>query len=206
MSEQSQILTPNDMTSQIEELIGKPINTSRPFTHQDIVYLLNKYPFIQIANTLSTFENAMALKILRADSGWNIMDYGDALCSSAGEYMFGGANYESFIQKILDGRRTDVDSGDDGSVNPGKGTIIKQTYDTTNELIDLAICKGWSGIELIDGTPLMAQFLWLICEEKGVALEGYTPDEQDEANAKRKKRVKQLLAQAPEIKEIIQPD
>lgn len=181
---------------EIEELIGKPIDTSRSYTSQDLVYILNQHPFIQIVNPDAKFAGEIKHNIIKLASGWNLLDYGEALCSSAGEFMFGGADYLNFIQKILDDKETADDDGRT-TINPGKGTIIKQTYDTIKEIIDIAICKGWDGIELVDGTPLMTEFLWRLCEEKGLTLDGYTPDEEAEANAKRKQRIKGLLEKAP---------
>lgn len=189
---------------EIEELIGKPVDTSRPYTPQDLVYILNQHPFIQIVNPDAKFAGEIKHKITKLASGWNLFDYGDALCSSAGEFMFGGADYLDFIQKILSDKKTDEDDGRT-TVNPGKGTIIKQTYDTIKEIIDIAISKGWGGIELVDGTPLMTEFLWRLCEESGLTLDGYTPDEEEEANAKRKRRIKELITQAP-ILQAAQPD
>jgi hypothetical protein len=184
---------------EIDALLGRPVDISRPYTHQDIVYLLNQHPFIQIISAQADFTKDNEIKITKSVSGWNILDYGDALCSSAGEFMFGGNDDKSFIKRILDGEKNDGNQVDDTkiTINPGKGTIIKQTYDTVQEIIDIAISKGWPGIEFIDGSPLMASLLWQLCEEKGLTLEGYTPEEKEEEEAKRKQRAKEVFEKAP---------
>ncbi len=49
-----------------------------------------------------------------------------------------------------------------------KGQLIKQTYDTMYDMVELAMKRGWAGIEIVDGTPIMKWAAWAIAKEKGL--------------------------------------
>ena len=88
------------------------------------------------------------------------------------------------------------EGGEGGTmVNPGKGTIVKQMFDTATEMVKIAI-KKWPGIEIIDGTNLMKWAAWLAAKEKNYTLEGFDPEEEDikkyERVTKHKLTIRQL--------------
>jgi hypothetical protein len=157
----------------------KEANIFRPIIHEDVEYLCNKYPFLQMVNIEAKFEGEITPKFITSQSGWTIHDYGDAMSASPGEFLFGGGNYKAFLKEILKGEIKEEEGGEGGAmVNPGKGTIVKQMFDTATEMVKIAI-KKWPGIEIIDGTNLMKWAAWLAAKEKNYALEGFDPDEED---------------------------
>jgi len=169
----------------------------RPVTHKDVDYLCNKYPFLQMVNIEAKFEGEITPKFITSQSGWTIHDYGNAMSASPGEFLFGGGNYKAFLEEILKGEIKEEEGGKGGvgGVNPGKGTIVKQMFDTAVEMVKLAI-KKWPGIEIIDGTNLMKWAAWLAAKEKDYTLEGFDPEEEDikkyERVTKHKLTVQQL--------------
>lgn len=161
----------------------KEADIFRPITHRDIDYLCNKYPFLQMINAEAKFEGEIIPKFITSQSGWTIHDYGDAMSASPGEFLFGGGDYKAFLEAILKGEIKEEEGGEEGGeggamVNPGKGTIIKQMFDTSIEMVKIAIEK-WTGIEIIDGTYLMKWAAWLAAKEKDYTLEGFDPEEED---------------------------
>ena len=42
----------------------------RPISHEDVVYLCNKYPFLQMINSDARFEGEIIPKFVEAESGW----------------------------------------------------------------------------------------------------------------------------------------
>lgn len=170
----------NDWKQHIAGLDLKEANIFRPITHKDIDYLCNKYPFLQMINSEAKFEGEIIPKFITSQSGWIIHDYGDAMSASPGEFLFGGGDYKTFLEAILKGKIEEGgEEGEGGAiVNPGKGTIIKQMFDTATEMVKIAI-KRWPGIEIIDGTNLMKWAAWLAAKEKNYSLEGFDPEEED---------------------------
>jgi len=158
----------------------KEANIFRPITHGDVEYLCNKYPFLQMVNIEAKFEGEITPKFITSQSGWTIHDYGDAMSASPGEFLFGGGDYKAFLDEILKEEIKEGEQGGEGGamVNPGKGTIVKQMFDTATEMVKIAI-KKWPGIEIIDGTYLMKWVAWLAAKEKNYPLEGFDPDEED---------------------------
>ena len=196
----------NNIDNEIKDIIGDlPSDIFRPISHQDLIYLLNMHPFIQVINPNGLFEEDLTPKVLESMHGWKIIRYGnDIICSSLGEFVFNGGDDRMFMKSILGESGTD-----DGGVAmnpPGNGTIVKQTHDTLVEIIDMATNSGWNVMELVDGTPLMKQMLWLLAEEKGLDLKGYQPDEKVEAKAKREqeRRRKEQVTEITEV-DMIRP-
>ena len=182
----------------------------RPITHNDLIFLLNMHPFVQVINPVGSFDGEIIPKIIELENGWRIIRYGnDAICSSPGEYVFSSGDNDAFMQSIAagKGKKEDgsADSGDIGALTgTGKGTIVKQTHDTLIEILNMVVNSQWQGIELVDGTPLMKQMLWLLCEEKGLKLAGYDPDIEDKEKLERERRNKKRFAKLEEL-EIIRP-
>jgi hypothetical protein len=164
----------------------------RPFKQSDVEYLINKYPFIQVVNTTGLFED-VKLEFITAQSGWKIFYYGDALATSPGEFLFGGGDYTELLRQVLLTEEETSKGGESsgGMVNPGKGTIFNQIFDTASDIVSLIMKYGWGGIEIVDGTAFMKAALWAVAKASDVYIEGYTPTEEDEKRLKRlEKRIK----------------
>ncbi len=132
-------------SQQLVEKIGlKEANWSRPITPEDIEYLLQHWPFIQIMST-----NELPIRdqadIYLLKTRWQCHDYGDALTTSPGKLLWQGGDYRI--------------NSDLGLVNPGKGTVVKQAFDSAAELAAGAKRLGWEGINIIDGSPMMQKFI-----------------------------------------------
>jgi hypothetical protein len=170
----------------------------RPVSHEDVAYLLHKYPFLQMINSDARFEGEIIPKFVEAESGWVIHDYGDAMSSSPGENLFGGWNDLAFLKAIME--EEGKEGGKGGAIiEPGKGTIVKQMVDTAFAMIDLAIAKKWTGIEIIDGTELMKWAAWAAASEKQFLVEGFAEKEADKKKYERVVRHRRELAAAAGI-------
>lgn len=151
-------------------------------SEEDVLYFLNRHPYLQLLNLDPTFEDADKVNFIRAKSGWTIQDFGDALSSSQGDLFFSGVVSQTLF----------ADSGDDEGEGeaefiPGDGTVIKQAFDTTHEMIDL-IAERWKGVHIVSGVELMRWAAWAIATEKGLEVYGFEPTKEDQARAQRVKR------------------
>lgn len=134
----------------------------------DILYLAERWPFLQVVESGGHAEALPEPQILTAKSGWNILNFGDAMATSPGKWIFRGGYFQW--------TENQDDDGDGGIVNPGKGTIHKQAFDSACEVIQLAKEFGWRGVEIIDGHPNMQRAAWVEACRIGVRLDGYQPD------------------------------
>lgn len=153
---------------------------NRTISHSDVEYLLKYCPYIQILNVDATFEHYTKVHFIKARSGWTIQDLDDGLCTSIGPLMFGGSdspnleNPESASPELLK-----------QFVNSGKGTIVKQAFDTAHEMVELIKSRWKGGIEIIAGTDLMKWSIWAAADEYKIKVVGYTPTEEDKKKRSR---------------------
>ena len=110
-----------------------------------------------------------------------IHNYGDAMSSSPGHLLFGGGDYRINLEE-------DEDDEGSGVVNPGKGTIWKQAFDTAAEMVSLAKESGWSAVNIVDGHPMMKWAAWMQAADEHLGVDGYTPTEKDLLRRERVKR------------------
>ena len=167
--------TDPDIEKKIQEASEKlnvDIDWARSISVEEILYLLDHCPFLQIVDTKAALED-QKLELVEADSGWVIHNYGDAISSSPGGLLYGGGYF-----RILFGDEED-DEGGSGIVNPGKGTIVKQAFDTAVQMVVMAHQKGWSGIQIVDGHPLMQRAAWIKASQLNMTVEDFTPDQHD---------------------------
>lgn len=129
---------------------------SRHYSPQDLLYILNHCPFLQIVNSNPTPNDSHPAKIIKADSGWNILDYGNALSTSPGDFLW-----------------------DDGTRNPGKGTLVNQAFNSVKQMIEIAVQNGWKSIDIVDGTPNMQRNAWICADEFRIRLRGFLPSDED---------------------------
>ena len=173
------------------------IDWSRPISHQDVQFLLNHYPFLQILSLNPKFDPNHQIQLIRSESGWTIQDYGCAHSSSPGEFLFGGG-YWIHTGWNLPAKKEEDEGGDGGDANPiinsGKGTIVKQAFDTATEMVEIAVQKGWPGIELINGNELMKWAAWMRAEDYELKVKGFSPSEQ---HRQKRERVKRELDSMP---------
>lgn len=141
-------------------------------TTKDILYLAKRWQFLQVVESSGEKPPFEVPEILEAPSGWWIHHYGDAMCTSPGRFMYGGGYFRT--------SGDDDDEGGSGIVNPEKGTVIKQAFDTAAEIVRLAKHFGWGGIMVVDGHPDMQRAAWVEAVRIGIRLDGYEPGLADE--------------------------
>ena len=139
-------------------------------TPDQVIYLLDHYPFVQILNSDPKFEDFEGVKLLKSDStGWPIHDLGDALSSSPGEMLYESGNYFG---------TPPFEEGGDGSEGGEGGTIYKVSYLVARELVDIAK-ERWDGIYIVAGSPYIKWCVWAAAEIAKVAIYGYEPEKID---------------------------
>jgi hypothetical protein len=169
-----------DLTGEIEEVferlgINPHIDWKNRINVSDVLYILDHWPFLQMVDGGTSPLSTEQLQLLTAKSGWKIHSYRDALSSSPGEFLFGGAGEEG-------------GEGGEGGAKPGKGTIVNQAVMTAFEMVELARQYGWEKIKLVDGHPLMLWAAWMQAEDLNIEIVGYQPSEHDFARRRRIKR------------------
>lgn len=160
-------------------------NWDRELTDDEIQYMFDRFTHIQVATpndpALPTYSPP---KVIQSQSGWGIINYGNAISSSPGEYLF---NYAGLAQyqdmKKAAGEDDDGEGGIDGT---GLGTIHKQRFDTAEDIVKEALKNGWKSIHIVDGDPNFIWALWVHAEQNGLSVTGYDFDENEQ---KRKERV-----------------
>ena len=167
------------------QTIGLSVDWQRRVSASDVLYLLDQCPFLQIADTgLQLSLDLPPLKVVTAKSGWRIHNYGNALSSSPGEWLFGNPRTRR--------TRLDKEKQDDDKGGSRVGTLVNQAVMTVFDMIELVKANGWTGVQLIDGHPLMAWAAWMYALDSGLEMEGYTPTAKDLAKRRR------IKSQAPE--------
>ncbi len=163
----------NDIEQTIERASEKlhiDINVLREIRAEDIQYLLDHCPFLQIVGPEIALDT-QTVKLISSQSGWDIHDYGDALSSSPGRFIFGGGDF-----------RINEDEGDEdggGIVNPGKGTVVNQAWVTASDMLLMAYERGWSFVTLVDGHAVMKRAAWVRAVELGITIQGFEPSQKD---------------------------
>lgn len=135
----------------------------------DILYLAKQWAFLQVIDSGGDQEPLDTPERIKAQSGWTILYYGDAMAASPGRYIF-GRGYVPYNED------DDDDDEGGGGVLLGKGTIVKQAFDTACEIMQIAQERGWKGVQVVDGHPDMQRAAWMEAVRIGMRFEGYTPD------------------------------
>lgn len=158
-------------------------NWDRELTDAEIQYMFERFTHIQVATPnnpkLPTYSPP---KITHSQSGWAIINYGNAISSSPGEYLFNYAGLPQY-HAMKKAKGEDDDGGDDGT---GIGTIHKQRFDTAEDIVKEALKNGWESIHVVDGDPNFIWALWVHAEKNGLSVTGYDFNESEQ---QRKERV-----------------
>jgi len=145
----------------------------------DVLYLADQWQFLQVAESGGHIQPLEKPEILTAQSGWHILYFGDAMATSPGKWIFRGGYFQ------WSENPEDEGDGSGGIVNPGKGTIHKQAFDSACEIIRLAKERGWRGVQVVDGHPNMQRAAWVEACRIGVRMDGYMPDIEAEKHRRR---------------------
>ncbi len=159
-----------DTEKAIEEFWGRPV------TPDEVAYLYDQYPYLQLLDNISLAEagggpkagQQWDVEVLKTKcAGWQLLDYGFAFSTSPGEKLFQGGFQD--------------DDEDGGSSGTGDGTLVKQSFDVAGELVNRAIEKGWRSFYITGGHPRMKWAAWWHATQKGIAVGGYMPTIEDYA-------------------------
>ena len=157
-----------------------PSEWGRKITSEEIQYLKDHYYYLQVVASAGGQPLTSVELITAKSSDWNIIDYGDAMGSSVGEFIFSCGYFKD---------DTPQEGDDDGGtlVSPGKGTLINQAFLTAQEMIEMAIARGWRGAHIVAGHPLMTRSAWIAAEKGGLRVTGFEPGRKDQ-------RIKRLVS------------
>lgn len=151
-----------------------------------LAYLRECYPYLQMISMNAQFEESITPQFKKSSCGWVIHDYGQAMSSSPGKYLYGPGNPE-----ILE---EEGGEGGEGTTGTGSGTLTRQTVDTAAAMIQLAIDKGWPGVEIISGTELMQWAAWLAAEDRNYPLVGYSPTREGQRKLDRVRKEREQVS------------
>lgn len=193
MAESDEKKIVQDIAETAKKLQIEEIEWKRPASQSDIEYLLDHYPFLQIIDTSDEPNILPDVKIITAESGWNILYYGDAMSTSLGFLLFGGGDFRIKDAQTLKSGQSSKKEEDDGSaggtiMNPGKGTFRNQAFMTAKEMVEIAKRMGWKGIRIIDGHRMMKWAVWNVGKDQSISVYGFEPDQKDQDKSKRLKR------------------
>ena len=149
----------------------------RGFAIDDVVYLLDQCPFLQIVDGVGEAEAFDKVRLDKSPSGWVICNYGTAMASSPGQRLFGAGGKLPSTKAGSDD--SDDDDGEGDIQLHAEGSIISQAYQTVEAMIAAAIAQGWGHVKLIDGHPRMLRYAWMEAMRQGIAIEGYAPSDRD---------------------------
>ena len=155
--------------------LGLPVDftrmSQREVTFDDLIWILDRFPFVQLTDGDEKAEPLPEVKVVSApSSGWDIHNYGNAMSSSPGRLLFGSSS-------------SDDDEGSGGL--QVFGTIIRQRYMTARDMVALAIKQGWGAVYIVDGHPKMMRDVWIESQAQGITVIGYEPTEADIATRDR---------------------
>lgn len=143
----------------------------------DISYLAERWQFLQVVESTGNQVRLENPELITAKSGWTIVNYGDAMATSPGKWIFRGGYWQISLNED--------DDDDGGIVNPGKGTIHKQAFDSAAEMIQLAQQFEWGGVQIVDGHPNMQEAAWVEACRIGVRMDGFVADVKAEIKRRR---------------------
>ncbi len=165
------------------------IDWSKPIRHEDVLYLLRLYPYVQIISSNPQWEETIIPQFRRAGSGWLIHDYGQAMSSSPGPYLYGPGNPEL-------GEAKEREGGEGGG---GFFSVTIQGLITAEAMIIWAMEKGWPGVEIISGTEFMKWAIWMVTQDRNYPSLGFEPSEVDKAKHERIRRLRaEYVAKGPQ--------
>ena len=145
-------------------------------TPEDVAFLANRSVYIQVINTQAVLAGMTEPVLINAEEedDWTIHNYGEAMCVSRGKLLF-----EDMPTEPLSAEQQ----------SKGKGTLVKQAFDTASKIADLAVENGWAGIEIIAGVRLMEWAVWMAAQDRDLAVAGFEPSEEEQA---KRTRIKSL--------------
>ena len=148
----------------------------RDITPDEFFYLMGCYPYLEICDTDYPFIDAGTKpKIIDMPNGWKIFDFKSVLVAGNSELLQRERSYPRPGSNLPPGIAEDDDEEGGG----GYGTIVAQYASTAQQMIAVAMQKGWSAAEVISGFYPMQRLAWVTAREKGYRLKGFEPTAED---------------------------
>ena len=184
----------------------QPIKVYRPVSEDDVLYLLNRCPYLYLAQpeALGDSEHVKPetrTPLLRHEvpMGWSIHDYGSLVTASPGKWLLAHAGETAPLRHqdhpglTQDSDWLDFDPSahvadgedEDGKGGDGRGTWVKQAVVTAQAMVALLHKKGWEQVVFMDGHPMMAWAAWVEAVELGIEVTGYYPAKSDQEKYQR---------------------
>jgi hypothetical protein len=161
-------------------------NWDRKLTDAELEYMFDRFTHIQIVTPsnpkLPTYNPP---KIINSRSGWAILNYGNAIASSPGDFLFnyaGQPQYEAMKKKTMASPSKESDDDEGGT---DIGTLSKQRFITAEDIVAEALKNGWDSIHIVDGDPKFIWAIWVHAQEKNIAVTGYKFNKNDQERRER---------------------
>ena len=122
-------------------------------TKEQVAALLSRYHWLQICGEGSSV-NEMPMEIYEGSrSGWDILFYGNAMCTSSGFFQW-------LSEPPAFGEDDDGDGKEDLSPDEvvflgGRGTVIAQAWNVALDCLDIALDNGWKKIHVVSGSKVV---------------------------------------------------
>lgn len=152
-----------------EERLELPVQLWSPITHEDVEYVCNYfYPFLRLANVSGNAGgSSLNPSFILLPNNWVVYDYINSLCTAVPHF------YRKDIHGVSQEKQEKItETGDETG---GEGTIVKQQFDAAFEIMNIAKERGWTAVQIIDGTQLIKFYAWIAAQELGISLEGFMP-------------------------------
>jgi hypothetical protein len=147
-------------------------NWDRKLSNTELEYMFDRFTHIQIATpNKPSLPSHNPPKIVTSRSGWAILNYGNAIASSPGKYLFNYAGLPQYNDMVKSGMIKKKDDEDEGGTDIG--TLGKQRFITAEDIISEALENGWESIHIVDGDPNFIWAIWALAEENGLGVTGY---------------------------------
>jgi|GEM_PF-4469255 len=103
-------------------------------------YLQKIYAYLDIGSSVNTSSENKSVSLIKIEkSGWTLHDYGSHIAVSSGDYAHGLCESD----KVGD------------NFSPGYGTIVAQSWNSAQKIVELAKERWPEGAHLLGGTPFM---------------------------------------------------
>jgi hypothetical protein len=152
----------------LSEFANLEFGLKRAITPQEVDNLLSCYAFVHIVNPKGVGSGQ--IHFIRSNSGWLILNYGNAMAASPGETLYDHGNY------ITD------ENGNLVRVCSGTGTRVSKIINTAADMVRIVKEEEhWPEIYILNGHPLMRWGIWKAAKDLQIPVIGYEPSKEDEA-------------------------
>lgn len=171
---------------------------SRAITYEEFYHLLGRFPALVVRNIdVEQFPERVEPNVIKSSSGWDILDFGDWVCTSPGRLIWGA---------YRDGPADD----EQAPIIKGNGTLVQQFVDVAYDVMALAVEKGWPAAYVVHGFYGMVRAAWIAAEGLSYHIEGFSPTVNDRVvltwvNQLLDKRQKEVAQRVKHLRKLVDP-